>query len=121
MVHKLGWFRNGLVATVGTLLLSAAFMTGPAQASGHHSHSSFALSFGFPLGYGYGYGPAYGYPPPPPPYAYGYGPAYYGPPQQAGGQAYCREFQTTIVVDGQPQNAHGTACQQPDGSWQVVN
>ena len=28
---------------------------------------------------------------------------------------------TTIVVDGRPEKAHGTACLQPDGTWQVVN
>ena len=33
---------------------------------------------------------------------------------------YCREYQTTIVVDGRPQSGHGTACRQPDGSWQIV-
>ncbi len=35
--------------------------------------------------------------------------------------AYCREFQTQIVVGGQVQNAYGTACQQPDGSWRIVD
>ncbi len=34
--------------------------------------------------------------------------------------AYCREYQTTIVVGGQTEQAHGTACQQPDGSWKVI-
>ena len=34
---------------------------------------------------------------------------------------YCREYQQTVVIDGQTQNAYGTACRQPDGSWQVVN
>ncbi len=38
---------------------------------------------------------------------------------QAG--AYCREYQTTVVVGGQQQQAYGTACRQPDGSWKVVN
>lgn len=38
--------------------------------------------------------------------------------QVAGGQ-YCREFQQTIVVGGRSQNAYGTACRQPDGSWQI--
>jgi len=33
---------------------------------------------------------------------------------------YCREYQTTIVVGGRPQSGHGTACRQPDGSWQIV-
>ena len=34
---------------------------------------------------------------------------------------YCREYQQTIVVDGQQERAYGTACQQADGSWKVVN
>ena len=34
---------------------------------------------------------------------------------------YCREFQQTIYVAGQPQQGFGTACRQPDGSWRVVN
>jgi len=34
---------------------------------------------------------------------------------------YCREFQQTIVVGGQEQSAYGTACRQPDGSWQIAN
>jgi hypothetical protein len=33
----------------------------------------------------------------------------------------CHEFQTTIVIDGQKQPAHGTVCQQADGSWRVVD
>jgi len=33
---------------------------------------------------------------------------------------YCREYQQTIVVGGQEQSGYGTACQQPDGSWEVV-
>ena len=38
----------------------------------------------------------------------------------AGGSGTCREFQTTITIDGKPQPAHGTVCQQPDGSWRLV-
>jgi surface antigen len=34
--------------------------------------------------------------------------------------AYCREFQQTITIDGQQQQAYGKACQQPDGSWKIV-
>ena len=34
--------------------------------------------------------------------------------------AYCREFQQTIVVGGKQQQAYGKACQQPDGSWKIV-
>ncbi len=32
----------------------------------------------------------------------------------------CREFVTTITIGGQDQQGYGTACRQPDGSWQVV-
>jgi surface antigen len=34
--------------------------------------------------------------------------------------SYCREFQQTITVGGQTEQAYGTACRQPDGSWQIV-
>lgn len=33
---------------------------------------------------------------------------------------YCREFQQTVQVGGRSQQAYGTACRQPDGSWRVV-
>lgn len=33
---------------------------------------------------------------------------------------YCREYQQTIIVGGQEQSAYGTACQSPDGSWEIV-
>lgn len=45
-------------------------------------------------------------------------------PQQDGYDSagnYCREYQTTVTIDGQVQRAYGTACRQPDGSWVVVN
>lgn len=32
---------------------------------------------------------------------------------------YCREFQQTVVVAGEQQQAYGTACRQPDGTWKV--
>jgi hypothetical protein len=35
--------------------------------------------------------------------------------------AYCREFQTTTLVNGQPQPSYGTACRQPDGAWKIVS
>lgn len=34
---------------------------------------------------------------------------------------YCREFQQTVTVGGQTQQAYGTACRQPDGSWRIVS
>ena len=33
---------------------------------------------------------------------------------------YCREFQSTVTVAGKTDQAYGTACRQPDGSWKVV-
>lgn len=39
--------------------------------------------------------------------------------QAASGQ-YCREFQQVITVDGKEQRGFGTACRQPDGSWEIV-
>lgn len=35
--------------------------------------------------------------------------------------ATCREYQTTVNVDGKNEQGFGTACQQPDGSWKVTN
>ncbi len=34
---------------------------------------------------------------------------------------YCREYQQTVVVGGKQQSAYGTACRQPDGSWEIVS
>jgi len=34
---------------------------------------------------------------------------------------YCREYQQTVTVGGETQEAYGTACRQEDGSWRVVN
>ncbi len=33
---------------------------------------------------------------------------------------YCRDYQTAVSADGKQQQATGTACRQPDGSWKVV-
>ena len=32
----------------------------------------------------------------------------------------CREFTVQVTVEGQPRQAVGQTCQQPDGSWQVT-
>jgi surface antigen len=63
------------------------------------------------------------------PYYYsGYGAYYdgsgaYAQATQQGEQqeAYCREYSHKIMVDNSLQEAHGTACQQPDGSWKTVD
>ena len=38
---------------------------------------------------------------------------------QGGSGEYCREYQQTITVGGEQQQSYGTACRQPDGSWQI--
>ena len=38
---------------------------------------------------------------------------------QAQGGQYCREFQQTVTVGGDTQEAYGTACRQEDGSWKI--
>ena len=39
--------------------------------------------------------------------------------QSSNGQ-YCREYNQTIVIGGKKQSGHGTACREPDGTWQIV-
>jgi surface antigen len=81
--------------------------------------------------------PAYAPPPvyTPAPYDPAYRPGAYQPPYQpapvygqhgpyAGAQysqAYCREYNGTIYVNGNRYPSHGTACLQPDGTWRTVN
>jgi len=38
--------------------------------------------------------------------------------QAASGQ-YCREYRQEVVIGGEKQQAYGTACRQPDGSWKI--
>ena len=33
----------------------------------------------------------------------------------------CREFETTIFIDGRSETAKGTACRQIDGSWKIIS
>lgn len=37
------------------------------------------------------------------------------------GNRYCREYRTVADINGRKQQMYGTACRQPDGSWQAVN
>ena len=34
---------------------------------------------------------------------------------------YCREYRQTVTVAGRTESAYGTACRQPDGTWQLDN
>jgi hypothetical protein len=89
------------------------------------------VGFGFNLGV-----PVF---PPPPPVVYAPPPVYYVPPpplvyspppvyapaaatapSSSNGQ-YCREYQSSTVIDGKPQALYGTACLQPDGTWRIIN
>jgi len=36
------------------------------------------------------------------------------------GNPYCREYRTTAIIAGKKQQMYGTACRQPDGTWQAV-
>lgn len=39
---------------------------------------------------------------------------------QTGSGQYCREYSQNITVGGRTERAYGTACRQPDGTWQIV-
>jgi len=138
MSKQFRWLQRalGMLAVMGALILVAAQPARAWDNYRHHHGSEGFLSFGFssaPYYYDpYPYGPVYAYPPAyayEPPYGYGgydQGPTYDyegGPYSDSGSdnRPYCREFQTTVVIDGRPQSAHGTACRQPDGTWAVVN
>jgi len=32
----------------------------------------------------------------------------------------CRDFTTTVTIDGRQETGRGTACRQPDGSWRIT-
>ena len=34
---------------------------------------------------------------------------------------FCRDYRTTATIEGRHQQLYGTACRQPDGSWQRVS
>lgn len=40
--------------------------------------------------------------------------------QDTSSNQYCREFQNTVTINGQPQQAYGKACRMPDGTWKIV-
>ncbi len=40
---------------------------------------------------------------------------------QTANNSYCREYQQTVTINGKQEQAYGTACRQPDGSWKVIN
>lgn len=34
---------------------------------------------------------------------------------------YCRDYTTDVLIDGAWEQAKGTACREPDGTWRIVN
>jgi surface antigen len=48
-----------------------------------------------------------------------YGSIVPGPAYESNGMN-CRQFTHTIYIDAKPQTARGTACRNPDGTWQPV-
>jgi surface antigen len=43
------------------------------------------------------------------------------PAYKTSDNTYCREYQQTVTIGGKTEEAYGTACRQPDGSWKIVN
>jgi surface antigen len=41
--------------------------------------------------------------------------------QSASAETVCREYSTEAVIDGRREVVYGTACRQPDGTWQARN
>jgi hypothetical protein len=75
------------------------------------------------VGLGFGFGPWWGpydaYAPP----AVAFPPPLYSvPPPRVTTRSPlgCQQFESTVIVDGQPRIARGLACPQPDGSWRIV-
>jgi hypothetical protein len=116
----------GRSAALGVALLVGGAALDAATSSPAEARTFVSVGFGFPLFPGpYYYPPAY-YPAPayyyPPPV---YPASVYVPPAAVTAAPtiswdYCREYQATQTIGGQPQNVVGTACRQPDGSWRIV-
>ena len=111
--HHGGGYRGGrnddglaAVALIGGLVLGAAFMSAATQPA-----------YSQPVYQQPTYAPAYnGYYDQQPLQATPTSDVY----QSQSGQ-YCREYQSQANIGGRMTYGYGTACQQPDGSWRVVN
>ena len=106
--------KTALFAAGAATVLFGSLAAAPADA-----RTFVSVGVGLPLFYA---PPSVVYAPPPvvyapPPVVYAPAPAAYAP---APATQTCREYQSTIQVNGQPQPSHGTACLQPDGTWRIV-
>ena len=43
------------------------------------------------------------------------------PAQAQNSKEHCREYTKNVSINGRLEQAYGTACRQPDGSWEIVN
>ncbi len=110
----------------------AVTIFGPSNASawgysqhGYGSYFGLGRHFGFGRHYGFGRHHRYGrrhyrgrsYALPP---AHSWSPRPEPTPSTADPASNCRDFTTTVVIDGDEQTVSGTACRRPDGQWKVV-
>jgi surface antigen len=40
---------------------------------------------------------------------------------QTANGTYCRDYQTTVEIEGKQERASGKACRQPDGTWRIAS
>jgi len=102
-------------------LIALLVLTGAAPAQARGFHGGFAVEV-TPYGYPYYYYPSYSYPYPyyyPYPYGTEVSPPVFG--ESLASNPYCREYTRHVVIDGRTQRAYGTACQQPDGTWRLMD
>lgn len=118
-----GFGSRGFALALFASLGAAVWAAQPAAA-----RVGVGIGIGVPL-----YPPPVVYPPyyyaPPPPVVYAPPPPIYvpppaqtampAPPPQTQSQT-CREYQSTAIIDGRPQQTYGTACLQPDGTWRII-
>lgn len=136
-------------AVAAAMLTAAAFAAAPAAADSWHRSSGLSIKVGGGH-YGHGYRhhgrhhakhwggsrrvvvisrpqPVYVVRPPvavyqpPPRVVYVSAPVAVAPPPPQVASSYCREYTETVVIGGRTHSAYGTACQQPDGSWQKID
>ena len=105
--------KTALLAAAAAILFSG-LAAAPAEARTFVSFGVGLPFFAPPVVYA---PPPVVYAPPPVVYAPAPAPAAYAP---APASQNCREYQSTIQVNGQPQQSNGTACLQPDGTWRIV-
>jgi hypothetical protein len=121
MVMRSGHGLSARAAGIAALTLAALFASQSAEARGFVSFG-IGLPLFAPPPVVYAPPPAY-YPPPPPPVVYYPPPPVYSAPPAVAPMAsgrQCREYESTAMINGQPQQMVGTACLQPDGTWRIV-